>query len=79
MDEASPDASALRAGAEAAAASRRAPAKADAPPHTRKEELRSFLALAVFMAPALAGLIVVGWGFIVWIFQMFAGPPGPHP
>ena len=46
--------------------------------HTRQEELRSFLALAVFMAPALAVVIVTGWGFVVWIFQMFAGPPGPH-
>ena len=48
-------------------------------PHTRQEELRSFLALAVFMAPALAVLIVAGWGFVVWFFQMIAGPPGPHP
>jgi nitrate reductase NapE len=46
--------------------------------HTRQEELRSFLALAVFMAPALAVVITAGWGFVVWIFQMFAGPPGPH-
>ena len=50
-----------------------------AKPHIRQEELRSFLALAVFMAPALAVLIVAGWGFVVWVFQMVAGPPGPHP
>jgi nitrate reductase NapE len=51
----------------------------EAKPHTRQEELRSFLALAVFMAPALAVLIVTAWGFVVWFFQMVAGPPGPHP
>ncbi|WP_341679158.1 periplasmic nitrate reductase, NapE protein [Niveibacterium sp. SC-1] len=48
------------------------------PPSTRQEELRSFLFLTVVMAPAIAGMIVVGYGFIVWIYQMFAGPPGPH-
>jgi nitrate reductase NapE len=47
-------------------------------PNTRKEELRSFLALAVFMAPALAVAIVAGWGFLVWILQMLVGPPGPR-
>ncbi|QTX20161.1 periplasmic nitrate reductase, NapE protein [Comamonas aquatica] len=44
-------------------------------PTTRKEELRSFAFLTVVMAPVLAGLIIVGYGFLVWIFQMFAGPP----
>jgi len=44
-------------------------------PTTRKEELRSFAFLTVVMAPVLAGLIIAGYGFLVWIFQMFAGPP----
>lgn len=43
---------------------------------TRTEELRSFLFLSVVMAPALAGMLVAGYGFVVWIYQMFAGPPG---
>jgi periplasmic nitrate reductase NapE len=43
---------------------------------TRKQELRSFVFLAVVMAPLLAVIIVSGWGFLVWMFQLFAGPPG---
>jgi len=37
---------------------------------------RSWLFLTVFMAPILAVLIVSGWGFVVWMWQVFvAGPP----
>ena len=43
---------------------------------TRKQELRSFLFLSLVMAPVLAVGIVSGWGFLVWIYQLFAGPPG---
>lgn len=49
---------------------------AHSPPSTRSEELRSFLFLSVVMAPVIAGLLVAGYGFIVWVYQMFAGPPG---
>lgn len=45
-------------------------------PSTRQEEWRSFLFFTVVMAPVLAFLIVTGYGFLVWIYQMFAGPPG---
>ncbi|RYE38512.1 MAG: periplasmic nitrate reductase, NapE protein [Hyphomicrobiales bacterium] len=48
----------------------------DKGPSTRQEEGRSFLFLAVVMVPILAVLIVAGYGFAVWIYQMFAGPPG---
>ena len=43
---------------------------------TRAQELRSFLFLAVVMAPVLAVIFVSGYGFAVWMFQLFAGPPG---
>ena len=43
--------------------------------HTRNEELRSFLFLTVVMAPALAGIIIAGYGFLVWAYQVIAGPP----
>jgi len=46
-------------------------------PFSKAQELRSFLFLSVVMAPVLAVMIVAGYGFIVWIIQMFAGPPGP--
>ena len=44
----------------------------------RRRELRAFLFLTVFLAPIIAVGIVASWGFLVWIFQMFAGPPGPQ-
>jgi periplasmic nitrate reductase NapE len=43
---------------------------------TRAQELRSFLFLSVVMAPVLAGIIVAGYGFLVWMFQILTGPPG---
>ena len=40
------------------------------------EERRTWLFFTVFMAPILAVLIVSGWGFVVWMWQLFvAGPP----
>ena len=43
---------------------------------TKTQEWRSFLFLSFVMAPALAGIIVIGYGFLVWIYQLVAGPPG---
>ena len=44
---------------------------------TKGQELRSFLFLSVVMAPVLAGIIVAGYGFLVWMYQLLlAGPPG---
>ena len=43
---------------------------------TKAQELRSFLFLAVVLAPMLAGMIVGGYGFIVWMVQAVVGPPG---
>jgi nitrate reductase NapE len=45
-------------------------------PSTRQEEWRSFLFFTVVMAPALAVIFVGGYGFLIWVYQMFAGPPG---
>jgi nitrate reductase NapE len=42
----------------------------------KTEEWRSWLFFTVFMAPILAVLIVSGWGFVVWMWQLLvAGPP----
>lgn len=49
---------------------------AEGPPSSRKEELRSFVFLAVVTAPIVAVLVVASYGFIIWFYQMFAGPPG---
>ena len=43
----------------------------------KKRELLVFLFLAGILFPILAVLVVSGYGFAVWIFQIFAGPPGP--
>ncbi len=45
------------------------------PPSTRTEELRSFLFFTIVMAPVLAVIIVGGYGFFVWMYQLIAGPP----
>jgi periplasmic nitrate reductase NapE len=45
---------------------------------TRAQELQTFLLLSVVLAPVLAVGIVAGWGFLVWMVQLVAGPPGSH-
>ncbi|KQY89332.1 MULTISPECIES: periplasmic nitrate reductase, NapE protein [Roseateles] len=45
------------------------------PSKARTEEWRSFLFLSIVMAPVIAGTVIVSYGFAVWVFQMFAGPP----
>jgi len=47
-----------------------------AAPTDQKRELAAFLFLTVFLAPIFAVLLVAAWGFVVWVFQMVAGPPG---
>lgn len=42
----------------------------------KSSELKAFLFLTVVMAPALAGIIIGTYGLLVWIYQMFMGPPG---
>ena len=39
------------------------------------EEFRTWFFLTFVMAPVLAVLVVSGYGFLVWVYQMFAGPP----
>ena len=45
-------------------------------PHRKKEEFRTWLFLSLIMAPILSVLIVAGYGFAVWMYQLLAGPPG---
>ena len=42
---------------------------------SKSEELKAFLFFTLVVAPAMAGVIVGTYGLVVWIFQMFAGPP----
>jgi periplasmic nitrate reductase NapE len=41
----------------------------------KSEEFRTWFFLTFVMAPILAVLIVSGYGFAVWVYQIFAGPP----
>lgn len=41
----------------------------------KSEEWRSFLFLTVVMAPVLTGILIAGYGFVVWMVQLVAGPP----
>lgn len=46
-------------------------------PSSRREEIVAFIVLAIIIWPILAVGIVGGYGFLVWMFQMIYGPPGP--
>ena len=48
-------------------------------PTTKKREIIIFLLLAFVIWPFVAVAFVGGYGFIVWIYQIIAGPPGPPP
>jgi nitrate reductase NapE len=52
------------------------PRPPDGAPSTKQEEWRSFLFFTVVMAPALAVILVAGYGFLIWMYQILAGPPG---
>jgi len=51
------------------------PPPAPLQPSTRTEELRSFLFFTVIMAPLVSVIGVGGFGFLVWMYQLIAGPP----
>ncbi|CAM4181187.1 trimethylamine N-oxide reductase system protein TorE [Vibrio agarivorans] len=45
----------------------------------RSLEWKSFLIIAVLLFPVLSVALVGGYGFIVWMLQVFVfGPPGAH-
>lgn len=43
----------------------------------KKREWLLFLFLIFVLAPALAIVLVGGYGFLIWMYQTIAGPPGP--
>ncbi len=48
-------------------------------PHkpSRRSEILTFLVLAFGIWPIVAVGVVGGYGFLVWMYQIIAGPPGP--
>ena len=51
----------------------------DAVKGQRRLEVFAFLFLTAVLMPAIAVATVGGYGLVVWIYQMIAGPPGPPP
>lgn len=47
------------------------------PKVSRRRELITFFVLAFGIWPVLAVGVVGGYGFLVWMFQIVYGPPGP--
>ena len=43
---------------------------------TKRDELQTFIFLAVILAPILAFTVVGGYGLVIWISQLMLGPPG---
>ena len=43
----------------------------------RRSELAVFMILAVLIWPFIAVAVVGGYGFLVWMWQIMVGPPGP--
>lgn len=43
---------------------------------TATQELGTLFVLVAIVAPLLAVMVVGGYGFIVWMYQLIAGPPG---
>ena len=44
---------------------------------TRRQEIAAFIILAVLIWPFVAVGVVGGYGFLVWMYQIVFGPPGP--
>lgn len=43
----------------------------------RRREGLAFFILAILIWPFIAVGVVAGWGFVVWMYYLFTGPPGP--
>ena len=43
---------------------------------SKKREFWAFILLTVVVAPVMSVVIVGGYGFLVWMYQILAGPPG---
>ena len=48
---------------------------ADNVPVTKAEVRRAFVLVAIVLFPVLSVMVVGGYGFLVWMYQIFNGPP----
>lgn len=44
----------------------------------KRRERIAFLLLTAVVFPLLTVMLVASWGFVVWIWQIFNGPPTGH-
>ncbi|MBB1519935.1 periplasmic nitrate reductase, NapE protein [Aquipseudomonas guryensis] len=44
---------------------------------SKGKETKLFLFLVVCLFPILSVVVVGGFGFIIWMYQLIVGPPGP--
>lgn len=42
----------------------------------KTKEWRIFIFIIVFLFPLLSVALVGGYGFTIWMYQLFMGPPG---
>lgn len=45
------------------------------PKNERRKERNTFIFLTVLLAPILSIILIGGYGLIVWVSQIFFGPP----
>lgn len=43
---------------------------------TKRGERRVFLFITVILFPVLSVILVGGYGLVIWMLQLFFGPPG---
>jgi len=41
----------------------------------KKKELHAFLFLTAVITPLMAVAVVGGYGLLIWLYQLFTGPP----
>jgi len=41
----------------------------------KKKEMHAFFFLTAVVAPVMAVAVVGGYGLLIWLYQMLAGPP----
>ncbi len=51
-------------------------AERNADPNIKNREFWAFILLTVAVAPVMSVVIVGGYGFLVWMYQILVGPPG---
>ena len=56
----------------------RRPATTPEAQQRKTEEWRTWVFLTVVLAPVLAVAIVGSYGLVVWLWQLFNGPPTYH-